>query len=203
MSSVESRGAVMTLPLCVRVDYRDIRSRAALVADGWREIETLNIFERDGLPIRVLPEHPNIACHVVEPSAEFSAFAGQHAAWSRNGRLWRDKEIAVEFAHQTYTKWVTAAAEDQGMTRILARWCGQPAGFMLIYSDNGRARINFFVVVSDFRNRGIGKAMLHQAFAMCGPVLRAGTQSDNAPASHIYMTNGFKLVEQQRTFHKS
>lgn len=191
-----------TLPRCVRIDFDDARSRADLLSDGWREIETLNIFERDGLPVAVSPNSGAVACSVVEPSAEFSEFASRQGAWSRNGRLWRDKAVSAELAMNTYAKWITAAAEDQSTTRILGTWCGQPAGFMLIHSDDGCARINFFVVNNEFRNRGIGKAILRQAFAMCGPVLRAGTQSDNAAACHIYMTNGFKLVERQRTFHK-
>jgi len=192
----------MALPLCVRVDAADERSNGALAADGWREIETLNVFERVDLPGPPAKPAPNIVVQIVRPGHEHAALAAEAVSGARESRLWRDSLIETKDALELGSGWVAECWLAPSTIRWLGLWCGQPAGFLMIRYAAPVYRIGFFAVRPEFRDQGIGRALLAAAMAAIDGRLRAGTQHDNAAATRLYLTSGFTIIERWKTWHK-
>lgn len=191
-----------TLPLCLRIDASDESGRQALLLDGWREIEMLEIYEYTTCPINHPAAGPSalrIDCVDARPDLR-DACVGFHN--TNNSRLWRDGTVDPVLAATSYKNWIAEAFDDPATIRWFAWWSCAPAGFLLLRKEQHVERVTFFIINHEFRGEGIGRSLLQHAMTgVCGTI-RAGTQRDNISAKHVYMMSGFNLVRTMRTFHK-
>lgn len=165
----------MRLPLCVRIDFDDEQSALCLDADGWRAIETLQIW-----------------AGIAERQRDNRVQMGSPFYWeSLHTRLHKDPKISDEAANTGRWMMMQQAAS-QGDCLVI----GKDA--FVIFHREGSVRVDFIAVRPEARGKGLGKALIHHI----GGKIIAGTQSTNEAANAFYRSLGFHVTKMQRTYHK-
>lgn len=88
-------------------------------------------------------------------------------------------------------------AEDRGGFAIIAEDGAAPAGFILCRMMAGEAEVLTLAVRPDARRRGIGRALLEGALALCRPAAAAmflEVAADNPGAISLYAGAAFDVV---------
>ena len=196
----------MPLPKCIRISADDEAGRAALLADGWREVEVLETLEG---PAPALPPHPEGMClfDALGSEDEISQCAELAAGAFAFDRLHADPQVNREEADAAKRAWVLNVRADPAARLFGARLDGALAGFLvwkpIEIGDRKLLLIDLLAVKEDARRLGIGRALVAHAAARSGlGTLRAGTQAANGPARAFYASLNMKVVDRQRTFHR-
>ena len=187
----------MILPLCVRVDGNDRASADALVADGWREIETLDVYRLKASQYRTdgvaVMEHKDRA--KVEDIVKMTG---------GSGRLYADPNVSRDQADMCRLKWFRSYYERPDV-KILVACAPAVVGFCAVSLKTDIARIEMVGVHPAHRGLGHGFRMVRTAADDKGGIIlacKAGTQSTNRAARMMYHSAGFDLWGCLRTFHK-
>ena len=193
------------LPLCVRLPIDDTVSAKALKADGWRDVEILDMWFRTGHLDRLTkpqfpPETIFRRCEgkYVEIVARVSAEHDQH-------RLAKDPLVDEVTAVAARAAWLRKAFRRADSLAVVAVLRHCIAGFLVIEPRQPTLwRIVFIQVTRGFHGKGIAKAMLWHLFRGLPRHCRivAGTQRSNRVARRFYRSLGFEVRRSYRTFHK-
>lgn len=178
-----------SLPLCVRIATDDERSREALLADGWREIEILETWE-NGLTLREQHSCIHEAC-----PEDFTPCLSIALEASKHDRLRHDPAVPSRVADHARGKHLESEFENSFV--LVFKVVDHVKGFITCRNR----RVGLFAVAPDQQGKGYGAALLAELIRRVGTVA-AGTQEHNEPARRLYRHMGFTLVERQRTFHK-
>lgn len=170
----------MHLPLCVRVE--DEQSISALKADGWQEIEILEIWEGD----------VGHASEVVIPAKlRDLGFCQQLASESFSfDRLHKDAKVSKADADQFKSNFVMFAFNCQKYEIFII-----PEKGFVIFDEN---TISLIAVNEDHRNRGLGMELARAK----GGMVTAGTQNTNYKARMLYRALGMEKIREMRSYHK-
>lgn len=181
----------MVLPLCVRTEASDARSAAALTAEGWRPIETLETWQSRARnwPFRKRPFALRAIGSDLTWIAELAAESFTH------DRLHADGLVAKVDADASKAEWVRAAFETHG-TEI---WVPDARFAFLIMRGEV---IDLICVRASARRKGIAGRLIKCAVSGRRMALTAGTQSTNKPAQALYSSLGMAVVRQQTSWHK-
>lgn len=186
----------MPLPKCKRIDVDDRRAAAALLDDGWREIEKLVTYERH--PVRI---DPVLGVRPVE-DWERRAILGLAAGSFSEDRLHKDPEIDDDEADRFKVECVERAFEE----KLPILTYGWPTTFAFLIYRLGKkvSTIDLIAVHPDARRQGIAKKLIASFLSesVGSAVCRAGTQAHNTPSVKMYLSLGFREVRRERTFHK-
>lgn len=185
------------LPLCVRIDEQDKFSRESLLADGWREIEILDIWYLEewgnGRPVDI-PVREGYDLDI--PRCQWIASTS-----FVHDRFHADPQFDDALADRLKSEWVAKAFAGEADKIYVAEFKGI-AGFVFCNREGDETIINLIATDRRRRNQGIGRALLQKVIAEFGPPIRAGTQRSNRPARTLYEALGFEILESKRTFHK-
>lgn len=193
----------MDLPSCVRIDAEDVRSRDALVQDGWREVEILETWvrHRNGL-------WPKFVDNVrfAEPSDLLACQAIANTAFQFS-RLHCDSTVAWEDANAFKREWVRKAFEEHIhdiFVHLSPDADRRVDGFLICKPDTGTVRIDLIATAKERRVKGVAWQLVgfaHDWYAERN-VMIAGTSQKNRDARMMYQKMGFRVVKTQRTLHK-
>ena len=195
----------MTLPLCVRIDAEDQRSRQALLDDGWREIEVLETWET----AIDYTHYMNLGFPTTDrfgdiKMEDFEKLAVESFTYDR---LHADPDVSKEDADQAKRDWVRRVFATSGGHQRIFGYPGDDgdlAGFLIVKVDADAVVIDLLAVAESKRGRGIGRSLVSMALKQFPNrrFLRAGTQRTNEPAARFYASLGMRVVKTQRTLHK-
>jgi len=166
----------MPLPLCVRVE--DQQSAKSLERDGWREIETLEIWQGQ-------VERIDSARRAKVEDMSFCMDLARRAF--THDRLHKDGH---EEADQQKVRFVMTAFNCPEYEIFVM----PQAGFVIFRGDT----ISLIAVAEHKRKQGIGNLLVHAKEG----IITAGTQSTNLPAKMLYRAVGMTKNRELRTFHK-
>ena len=190
----------MPLPSCVRINVDDHRSAAALVDDGWREIEVLNKWYR-----RPGPVDEYFCCEGVKGRDAVPSDRGQcqmiAVASFKFDRLHADPEVDDIEADQVRVRWVQGAFDGNAIIYV-ADYQDKVVAFIILVDDNCLRRIDLIAVHPHWFKRGLASQLLAIAANNSPYGLEAGTQESNSPARNLYSSAGFLVTNSLRTFHK-
>lgn len=183
------------LPLCVRIDADDKRSREALLGDGWREIEVLETWLWDEW---VDPPED----HEVREAEPRDAKACELIALESFGydRLHKDSSVPKDIADSLKLFEIIHAFGDEEtlVLVVIEQGEGTVVGFVTFKFG----RIGLIAVDRISRKTGYAASLIGGLLVRIEGELRAGTQSDNEPARALYKSMGFKVEKRERSFHK-
>lgn len=190
----------MPLPLCIRIDASDVHSATCLLDDGWREVEVLETWEREAVP---LEEFPCVANSLVRDATEADR---QRCQWIASTGFTRDRlhtDMKVTNAEADFAKveWVNNAFDGDADVILVIELYGDIVGFV-ICKKTPVVIIDLIVIDSRHRRKGLATQLIAAAILRSSCVVRAGTQVNNRAAQVVYEKLGFKPVRMQRTYHK-
>ncbi len=182
-----------------RIPETDITAGAALAGGGFRPIECLVTFER---PLTIEPNEPGVVAAGIDDAEGCAAIA--HAAFSMD-RLHRDPEISDDIADKVRRTWVLNNLRGRADATFIERVGDGIAGFIncLLLAD--AAVIDLIAVRPSNQGKGVGARLVRAALAHYAgrrPLMRVGTQADNATSLKLYQRAGFREVRREITFHR-
>jgi GNAT superfamily N-acetyltransferase len=165
----------------------------ALLRDGWREMEVLEVWVKHGKDSPATRWTTRFAVERDhDPLKRIAMESFEH------DRLHRDETVPDLMADAWKAHGVDIAMADDDTLVLVCDVEGAPAGFITV-KDN---RVGLLAVDIAYRRMGVGVALLRGAIKACDWPLRAGTQTHNKPARALYEAMGFVIEDRQRTFHK-
>jgi ribosomal protein S18 acetylase RimI-like enzyme len=186
----------MPLPLCVRLPVDDSRSAEALLADRWRQVETLETW-RSTAATRGMRHH-GISRATAADHRQLVIAAGR---WFAQDRLHVDPKVANDAADEAKRQWMKEALADKGRQVWL---CGtMPIEGFIIIRPRQPIVIDLIAVDPLFRGKGVAKRLIQHVISTFGTAaLQAGTQATNTAAQKLYHSMGMTRVSTQTTWHK-
>ena len=182
--------------MCVRIDDWDSRSREALLCEGWREIEILDVYRRKTIEKASCP-----TIHAYE-SKDRDALEDVVLKSGGSGRLYSDPKVDNEEADKARLWWFRRYLSDP---QIDISVTDGATGFCAVKRQSPRARIEMIGVHPDYRGKGLGFLLVAAALDSCDGSIShvlAGTSSTNYAARRLYDSAEFFLNASYRTFHK-
>lgn len=188
----------------MRVPEHDETSCRALLADGWRDVGTLDMW---CLPTNA-PTIPNGGVKVRryrkgDEQACLWLFMSQNAPT----RLRNDKALGDDMVAALTRQWVANALGNDTYHRFVAVEDGHARGFIIGNRDGHK--IVFFAVHPLAKRKGLGSALVARlAREYENWSLMAGVYRNNIEAGHFYRAAGFISMSDTgeysglRTFHK-
>lgn len=188
----------ITLPLCCRIDADDMSSRNALLSDGWRDIELLQVWAREGLPMDV----GNVSVEMASKSALKSCVWIASTSFTHD-RLHKDPQVPDAVADRQKMRFVEAAFTCSEKAVYVAKDGKTVQGFVIVTADDEHCTIDLIAVDRRHRGEGIAYALIAHLSNVYKPLMIvAGTQSTNKPAQALYHSAGFICHQTCRTLHK-
>ncbi|RJR37229.1 MAG: GNAT family N-acetyltransferase [Desulfobacteraceae bacterium] len=190
----------MRLPLCVRIDADDKRSADALKADGWREIETLEVWGAELNPSGQISHYARQA--VKGDNLRCQQIAQKACVFDR---LHRDEKVDPCDADEFKRTEVNEAFTNRLNDVIVYQNGGQVQGFIIVRLEYLTIHVDLIAVDPSHAKKGIGKDLLFTAICVNGARqrwVRAGTQGHNVPARALYKSCGLSILSRYRTWHK-
>ena len=177
----------MPLPLCVRIEADDHRSAEALLADGWRQIETLQTW-RSTVATTGL-RHPDMIRPTKAEHRQLIIAAGR---WFSQDRLHADPKVDKEVADEAKRQWMKDALAD--IYREIWILGTMPVEGFVIVRPGTPVIIDLIAVDPLLRGRGIARRLLQHVVGTYGKGIQAGTQATNAAACRLYKSMGMTRV---------
>jgi len=169
-----------------------------LEKNGFRAIETLVTFRRQ-LRAELMPGGIAIA----GPETADACVAIARRAFT-NDRLHRDRRVPDGVADLVRERWIRNNLGGRADASFVARDGGRVVGFSLCLLDGDEAVIDLIAVDGEYRQKGLGRALVLGALAHYGGrarTMQVGTQADNLPSLKLYRGAGFVEAERQITLH--
>lgn len=199
-AAATSRG--VKLVMCrIPADTGDAAS-AALEQAGFRLIERLVTLERS------VAQAPEVLRPVeVAHGEDRQACVDIAVAALRQDRFHADALIDPRIADALKAEWVSNNLMGRAELNLVARDDhGRVVGFNQLSRTGRQAVIDLIAVAPWAQAKGYGKALVAaglQAFALKADTMRVGTQGTNDASLALYRSAGFKIVNQQLTYHLS
>jgi ribosomal protein S18 acetylase RimI-like enzyme len=185
----------MPLPLCVRLPVDDSRSAEALLADRWRQVETLETWRSTAATQG--QRHHGISRAAPNDHRQLVIAAGR---WFSHDRLHADPKVVKEVADQAKRDWMADALGDKDR-QVWVLGTMPIEGFVIVRPGTPTI-VDLIAVDPLLRGRGIAKKLLEYIVVTFGKGLQAGTQATNEPAQALYRSMGMTRIGRQVSFHK-
>jgi ribosomal protein S18 acetylase RimI-like enzyme len=169
----------------------------ALVAAGFRVIETLVTFERGPDPAPPVPA-------TVRPAraTDRDACMALAARAFRHDRYHADPALDGAAADRLKAAWVANAFAGRADARFVADVGDGPVSFALGIDRPDAALLDLIAVAPEHQGQGLGAALLAGFIAhYAGRATRAGTQANNAASCRLYERAGYVEVGRAATLH--
>jgi|GEM_PF-188614 len=186
-----------------RVDAADDLAQGALEDAGFAAVETLVTFERD---LDQLIE-AYVELDEVEPRHVADVIAIGRTAFTHD-RFHVDPLVPDRIADAIKAKWVENGVAGRNAAALVAKLPnGDVAGFILVDEalDGSACTIDLIAVDQTAQGKGIGKRLVLGACAWAvgrAPIMRVGTQAENAASVKLYSRCGFYPVHRAITYHR-
>jgi dTDP-4-amino-4,6-dideoxy-D-galactose acyltransferase len=136
------------------------------------------------------------------PDAKLIALAIESGVYSR---FKKDEAIPVSKYEELYKMWIVNSVNKKIANEVLVYKIGNIiAGFVTIGEKNKRADIGIIAVDSEFRGRGIGKALMISAEYVASSnfkIIQVVTQGSNTAACKLYTSCGYSIESVFYVYH--
>lgn len=190
----------ITLPLCCRIDADDMSSRNALLSDGWRDIELLQVWVREAEALDI--EWGDTIVDMASKSALKSCVWIASTSFTHD-RLHKDPQVPDAVADRQKMRFVEAAFTCSEKAVYVAKDGKTVQGFVIVTADDEHCTIDLIAVDRRHRKKGVARKLIAHLSNVYKPLMIvAGTQSTNKPAQALYHSAGFICHQTCRTMHK-
>lgn len=187
-----------------RVPVDDVRAVQRLSEAGFAVVDTTLTLGRAPAPGKAPPQVAHAKPEQRELVVEIARTAFRYS------RFHLDPDVPDELANRIKADWIGSYfAGTRGEHLLVALADGQPAGFLAVIrgEDDGRTlrTIDLIAVAPAAQGRGVARALTAAFVAEAAGVadeVRVGTQAANVPATRLYESLGFTLVEAQYVLHR-
>ena len=121
-----------------------------------------------------------------------------------HSRFFSDANIKNEAAHRLWENSIYNNCNGRASYSIIAHYNGKVAGLINVFEKDGRSDIFLIGVLSQFQNKGIGKAMIQCYEGKLDKSileLTVDTQSINYGAQRFYIGMGYRTVSVKQIIH--
>ena len=167
---------------------------------GFHLIDTALTLTRPARGSNELPDRVRFAD--AGDRAAVEAIASSSFSWSR---FHRDPQIPTETANRIKALWAGDFFDGgRGDYMVVATERGTVVGFLLVIAGNdGELIVDLIAVGSNYRGRGLARAMTAFAESNCGQpkIVKVGTQLTNNSSLRLYFADGFRLIDAHHVLH--
>ena len=172
----------------------------ALEDAGFHLIDTALTLTRPARGSKELPDQVRFAD--AGDRAAVEAIAKSSFSWSR---LHRDPRIPTGTANRVKALWAGNFFDGgRGDYMVVATARATVVGFLLVIAGNdGELIVDLIAVGSNYRGRGLARAMTTFAETNCGQpsIVKVGTQLANSTSLRLYFGDGFRLIDAHYVLH--